>query len=96
MNGQHNGIDVAAFIIERDAVLLSGDVNRCVAFMLKFNPELSAPSSYEVAEISMHKAITAAKSLPMDYRVKSYRWLVNRGYSTFDDGDVKAAAEQTR
>lgn len=86
-------VDIEEFLKERDAVLLSGDVDACVAFLLKHNPRLKPPSSREVAELMMHKAITGSTGLPMEYRVKSYRWLMAHGSSSLDDGDVREAAE---
>jgi hypothetical protein len=67
----------------RDEILLKGDVLALMAFA-KFhgNP---VPESYEVAEITMHQAITAVRSLPADYRDKSKRWLEERGYTSFYD-----------
>lgn len=84
-------IDIETFIRERDELLLTGDVDKCTAFMLKHNPAAKPPANRTVAEIMMHKAITGAPRLPMAYRVKSYAWLIERGYSSLDDGDVRAA-----
>jgi hypothetical protein len=80
---------IAAFCRERDEMLLAADVDRSIAFGLKHNPHALPPSSREVAEISMHKAITAVRTLPLEHRRKSYRWLTERGYTSHDDGELK-------
>jgi len=46
------------------------------------------PTSDEVYEITYHKCRTAAKSLPMEERSASKRWLLENNYTSFDDGDV--------
>jgi hypothetical protein len=58
-----------------------------IAFHTKHNPSVGAPSSREVCLISMHKARTAAKSLPIEARRLSRDWLAERGYSSHDDGE---------
>ena len=80
--------EIKVFVKERDEILLSGDVAKVSAFRKKHSPTLSPPISPEVEEISMHMAITGCKSLPLDYRKKSKQWLVDRGYSSLDDGDL--------
>jgi hypothetical protein len=37
---------------------------------------------------TMHKCITAVRSLPMELRLNSKRWLEERGLEALDDGDV--------
>jgi len=80
--------DVRAFVKERDEVLLSDDLGRVWAFMRKYNPALPEPSSREVMEIALHKARTGALSLPVELRRASKKWLTERGYKSFDDGDL--------
>lgn len=80
---------IAAFCRERDAMLLAADVDRSIAFGRKHNPDVPPPSSRHVAEISMHKAITSVRTLPLEHRRKSYRWLTERGYESHDDGELK-------
>lgn len=79
---------IESFVKERDDMLMSGDVDRVIAFHAKHNPGVAPFSSREVAEVSMHKARTAAKSLPMSFRSESKKWLSERGYTSHDDGDV--------
>lgn len=81
-------MDVKKFLADRDAVLLDGDVDACVAFLLAHNPGMAPPSSYEVAEMMMHKARTGAMTLPVAARRYSKHWLMRRGYASFDDGDL--------
>ena len=81
--------DIAAFVKERDEALLSGDVDRCMAFHAKHNPDSIVPNNREIAEIGMHKARTAALSLPMSARVESRKWLSERGYKSLDGGTIQ-------
>jgi hypothetical protein len=80
--------EIAAFTKERDEMLMSLDVDQMIAFHEKHNPSIGAPSNREVCLISMHKARTAAKSLPKDARRLSRDWLHSRGFTSLDDGDL--------
>jgi hypothetical protein len=73
---------------ERNELLMSGDIVRLTVFYRKHNPGAPEFSSPEVAEIMLHKARTAIRSLPMKYRVESKKWLDERGYRSMDDGDL--------
>lgn len=84
------GDDHAAFVAERNEMLLSGDVDRLMAFHAKHNPGLPPMTNRIVAEITLHKSRTAAKGLPMEARLQSKRWLTERGYKSWDDGDLNA------
>lgn len=79
--------ELVGFLAERDAMLLACDVDRAIAFWRKWSPEYE-PSSRFVAEIAIHKARTAVKTLPLDARRESKRWLLERGFESADDGDV--------
>jgi hypothetical protein len=83
---KHKGEE--AFVRERDEMLMDGDIDRLIAFQKKHNPDIRAFHSREVAEISLHMTRTAAKSLPMTYRIESRKWLTERGYASLDDGDL--------
>lgn len=72
------------FIKERDEILMACDLDRLISFQAKRGREFS---SREVAEITLHEARTAAKSLPIEARLLSKRWLAKRGYTSLDDGD---------
>jgi hypothetical protein len=80
------------FVKERDEMLMACDVEKMKAFHAKHNPHVRPSPSDDVAWLSLHKARTGAKSLPMEARVYSYNWLKARGSSSLDDGDVAAAA----
>lgn len=79
---------VKQFVIERDEVLMSLDIDRVAAFYKKYCDLFPLPRSREGVEIVMHKARTAAKSLPMEARKLSKDWLSERGYISLDDGDI--------
>lgn len=85
-------LDIEAFVKERNEVLLRADLDEVVAFQKKHNPDMDwdamDPRSWEVG---MHKAITAVPALPREHRMKSKRWLAERGYRSFDDGDLSDA-----
>jgi hypothetical protein len=80
--------EIKAFVKERDQMLLACDVDRMMAFHAKHNPDSPGFSSREVAETALHKARTGVLTLPMEERLKSKRWLRERGYSSMDDGDL--------
>lgn len=71
--------DAASFVRERNAMLLACDIERAKAFYRKHNRGFRVPSD-EVVEIGLHKARTAAMSLPQAERDYSRRWLARRGY----------------
>lgn len=76
------------FVKERDEMLLSLDIDRMLEFRAKHNPDAPVMSNREIAEIALHKARTAAKSLPMEARKLSKDWLEYRGWTSLDDGDI--------
>lgn len=80
--------EIKAFNAERDEMLLACDVDRMIAFHTKWNPGIRPFSTREVAEITLHKARTAAASLPIEARRLSKQWLTERGYPSMDDGDL--------
>ncbi len=80
--------EIKAFVKERDEMLIAGDIDRCIAFQKKHSPQVRIPAR-DIVEISLHKARTGAKSLPMSYRIESKKWLSDRGYQSMDDGDLK-------
>jgi len=82
--------EIEQFVKERDEVLLSGDLLRLRAFHAKHNPDSKSPSD-ELLEVGLHKSRTAAKSLPVEARLLSKRWLREHGYSSLDDGDLNDA-----
>jgi len=79
---------MSKFNAERNAALLTGDIEIVRAFRDKWNPHLPKPSDPEIELASMHKAITSVLALPIEYRRASKRWLNARGYQSDDDGDL--------
>jgi len=79
---------IKAFVKERDEMLLANDVDKAIEFHKKHNPHRPPPSGREMAEIGLHKARTAARSLPIEERKKSKNWLTARGYNSLDEGDI--------
>lgn len=85
--------EIKAFVKERDEMLMSGDVDLCIAFHEKHNAVIRAFPNRQVAEISLHQARTAARSLPMGYRLESKKWLSERGYTSLDDGELQEPSQ---
>lgn len=85
--------EIKAFVAERDEVLLACDIDRLKAFHAKYNPATKPLPNDDVAWLSLHKARTGAKSLPLEARLHSYNWLKERGSSSLDDGELAAAAQ---
>ncbi len=75
------------FISERNKTLLTRDIDKVMAFLKEWNPDVTLQSS-DVVEVGMHKSITAIASLPIEDRLASKRWLTARGYCSLDDGDL--------
>jgi hypothetical protein len=83
---------VQDFVKERNEVLLRADLDEVVAFQKKYNEGMDWSSvPRHIQEVGMHKAITAVTILPRQHRLKSKRWLTERGYQSFDDGDLNDA-----
>lgn len=78
--------DINAYIEKRDAMLLKGDPRGLINFQIEHG--LPVASCIEAAEITLHKMRTGCKSLPWEPRRASWLWLTERGYSTWDDGDL--------
>jgi hypothetical protein len=76
--------EIKAFVKERDEMLLANDVERCHAFHAKHNPSQPKMPDH-ICQIAIHKARTAAKSLPKEARLESKRWLLERNYTSLDD-----------
>ena len=49
---------------------------------------MKLPSSDEVLRVTFHKAITSAKTLPLQFRRQSKQWLETHHYHSLDDGDL--------
>lgn len=74
-------------IQERDAALLSLDEARIRAYFRKYNG-VPMPRDPEIFWRSVHKARTALRSLPMEARSISKRWLIAHNSKSSDDGEV--------
>jgi hypothetical protein len=79
------------FVADRDKALLSLNRATILAYLRKYDPAAAkrqAKVSKEVFWGGVHKARTAATSLPMTARTSSKVWLAMRGLRSEDDGDV--------
>jgi hypothetical protein len=70
--------DLAAFVKERNDILMKGDLEKMIAFHKKYNPD-AEPIDLVVAEVALHKGRTAITALPMELRTASHKWLIERG-----------------
>lgn len=80
--------ELQAFIEERNAVLIRGDIEELKAFFAKHHPGFPPFPDGHTAEIALHKARTGALGIPIEIRLASKRWLTDHGYSSFDDGEL--------
>lgn len=79
--------EIAAYVAARNEMLMKNSVDALITFNRKHgNPEFSSRAS---AEVTMHKLRTAAATLPREVRQYSYRWLIERGFTSLDDGDLR-------
>lgn len=77
------------FIADRDAALLSMDKEKLIAYGNKWGVNWKlVPGEEEWFWVSIHKARTGALSLPREERIKSKKWLKQRGLRSLDDGDL--------
>lgn len=88
-------LSMATFVAERDQALLSLDRAKILAYGDKWGVNFNrVPGEEHLFWASVHMARTGAKSLPLEARVESKRWLTERGLRSLDDGDVPALAPQ--
>jgi hypothetical protein len=82
--------DRKAFLAERLRVVRALDPALFRAYLLKWGERAPAAGADgdDLCLVSMHKARTAMLDLPMPERAASKRWLIARGYSAMDGGDV--------
>lgn len=83
----HSNDLARAIIAARNAALLSLDEQRIRGYYRKYN-DREMPVDPEVFWRSVHKARTALRSLPMDARQASKRWLLAHGSESMDAGEV--------
>lgn len=79
------------FVSERDKALMAGDLEALEDLAIAYGANISKDAPMEIRLAGMHKAITTVKSLPREHRMKSARWLRERGYTSFDGGDLADA-----
>lgn len=79
--------EIEQYVKERDEALMSLDNGKIKAFFAKFNGSGEPPRD-DVFWVAVHKAITGASTLPIEFRRKSKVWLEERGFKSFDDGDL--------
>jgi hypothetical protein len=81
-------IEIQVYNAKRDEILISGDVDRMIAFLHEHSPRFKGFSNRVTAEACLHKARTGVKSIPMELRLQSKRWLREHGSPSLDDGDL--------
>lgn len=79
--------EMKQMVTERDEALLSLDMEKIKAYGTKYGARFS--DDHDTFWTSVHMARSAAKTLPMEARKISKRWLLARGFRSLDDGDVK-------
>lgn len=84
--------EMRQFVLDRDEALLSLDKEKILAYYAKYNPHIDVNKMRQAHQLAfwggVHKAITGATSLPIEFRRQSKEWLQRRGMSSFDDGDL--------
>jgi len=79
--------DIPALLAARDAALLSMDEQQIRAYYQEYNGA-TMPIDPDVFWLSVHKARTALRSLPLEARQLSKRWLLERGSKPLDNGEI--------
>jgi hypothetical protein len=87
MTAEESNRQIREFIDERNKAFLSLDEKTIRDFHLKWN-QREMPADMNVFWGSVHKAITGVRTLPIEFRRSSKKWLSERGLSSFDDGDL--------
>lgn len=78
------------FVAERDAALLSMDKDTLLAYGNKWGVDWKlVPGEEQWFWASVHMARTGAKSLPMEARIESKKWLTERRLRSMDDGELE-------
>ena len=73
----------------RDDVLLSLDETKIRAYFAAWNGGVDdLPRVKQAFWCLIHQAITAVRSLPLEFRLQSRRWLVSRGFRPLDGGAI--------
>lgn len=80
--------ELEEFLVERREALMSLDEKKIRAYFLKWNGTEMPMASGENFWNAIHKAITGAKDIPIEFRRKSKAWLSERGYGSLDEGEL--------
>ena len=78
--------DIKQFVADRDHAFLSMDEATIRAYCRKWH--IHIPDNPTVFWAGIHKARTAATSLPREVRLLSKMWLTARGFQSFDGGEL--------
>jgi hypothetical protein len=78
--------DLETWKSDRRNALLSRNREVINAFMIKYGHPSLPPG--ELGEAAMHKAITRATDLPLEFRQESKAWLTARNLRSLDDGEL--------
>jgi hypothetical protein len=81
--------EIAAYLRERDAVLLDPDLDRLRRHFVKYGRPDALQASDEVMRVAWHKGRSGVTTIPRAERRKSILWLEERGFSHFSDDDGK-------
>jgi len=79
-------MNIEQFLKDRKKAMLSMDKKVILKYMKKY--DVPIPEKDSVFWVGVHKARTADGLLPMWERCASKYWLIKRGLSPMDDGDV--------
>lgn len=75
--------------LDRDVALLSMDKDKILDYANKYEVNVKhLPSVDEDFWAAVHIAISATESLPMEKRIISKKWLIERNLEPLDDGKV--------
>lgn len=75
---------------ERNEVLMSMDRGRIVDYAIRWGVNMAhLPIGEDEFRWAVHIAISSITNMPMEFRVASKRYLVERGLPVFDDGAVQ-------
>jgi hypothetical protein len=83
---QHT-LRIQEYVRQRNKLLLKGNPDDLRQWMRE--RKIPVPRSKDEMLVVMHKSITAALSLPKEYRQRSKDWLSVRNLKSLDDGDLK-------
>ncbi len=80
-------LSIDQFKKDRNEAMLSMDEKKIRAYMKKYGNQANQPLG-DIFWASVHKARTAIPSIPLEERIKSKKWLIERNLSSLDDGEL--------